>query len=103
MPSSGVDIHPPHGIRVGPLTPAFLSAAIACFTVPALQLSASLAVGIPVDLRDTITGLDDRNTALLITAIRHAAGRRPETSGYPACSPRSGTHPERGAPAVGSD
>jgi hypothetical protein len=42
-----------------------------------LQLSASLAGGIPVDLRDTITGLDDRNTALLITAVRHAAGIRP--------------------------
>ena len=39
-----------------------------------LQLSASLAAGTPVSLRDTVTGLDDRNTALLITAIRHAAG-----------------------------
>ena len=42
-----------------------------------LQLSASLAGGIPVDLRDAVTGLDDRNTALLITAVRHAAGIRP--------------------------
>ena len=39
-----------------------------------LQLSASLAAGTPVSLRDTITGLDDRNTTLLITAIQHAAG-----------------------------
>ena len=39
-----------------------------------LQLSASLAGGTPISLRDTVTGLDDRNTALLITAIRHAAG-----------------------------
>jgi hypothetical protein len=41
-----------------------------------LQLSASLAGGIPVDLRDAVTGLDDRNTALIITAIQRAAGRR---------------------------
>ena len=39
-----------------------------------LQLAASLADGVPVDLRDTVTGLDDRNTALLLTAIRHATG-----------------------------
>jgi hypothetical protein len=39
-----------------------------------LQLSASLAGGIPVDLRDAVTGLDDRNTALLITAIQQASG-----------------------------
>ena len=42
-------------------------------------LSASLAGGIPVDLRDAATGLDDRR---LITAILHASGKRPETSGY---------------------
>ena len=42
-----------------------------------LQLSASLAAGTPVSLRDTITGLDNDNTALLITAIRHATGKRP--------------------------
>lgn len=41
-----------------------------------LQISASLAGGIPVDLRDAVTGLDDRNTALLITAIQRATGRR---------------------------
>jgi hypothetical protein len=45
-----------------------------------LQLSASLADGIPVDLRDTVTGLDDRNTTLLLTAIRHATGKRPGNS-----------------------
>jgi hypothetical protein len=45
-----------------------------------LLLSASLADGIPVDLRDTVTGLDDRNTALLLTAIRHATGKRPGNS-----------------------
>jgi hypothetical protein len=46
-----------------------------------LQLSASLAAGIPADLRDAVTGLDDRNTALLVTAIRHASGRRPGHNG----------------------
>ncbi|HEY5988323.1 MAG TPA: hypothetical protein VIV12_18385, partial [Streptosporangiaceae bacterium] len=47
-----------------------------------LMLSASLAAGIPADLRDTVTGLDDRNIQHLITAIRHASGKRPENSGY---------------------
>jgi hypothetical protein len=42
-----------------------------------LQLAASIAAGTPVDLRDTITSLDDRNLGLLLTAIRHAAGHRP--------------------------
>ena len=42
-----------------------------------LQLSASLAVGIPVDLRDAATGLDDANIARLLTAIRHTSGKRP--------------------------
>ena len=46
-----------------------------------LQLSASLAVGIPVDLRDTVTGLDDANISRLLTAIRHAAGKRPWPAG----------------------
>ena len=47
-----------------------------------LRLSASLAADIPVDLSDAVTGLDDRNTALLLTAIRHATGKRPENSGH---------------------
>jgi hypothetical protein len=47
-----------------------------------LQLSASLADGIPVSLRDTVTGLDDRNTALLVTAIWHATGKQPEPRGH---------------------
>ena len=45
-----------------------------------LQLSASLAAGIQVDLRDSITGLDDDNAALLITAILHATGNRPKNN-----------------------
>jgi hypothetical protein len=41
-----------------------------------LLLSASLAADIPVDLRDTVTGLDHDhdNTSQLFIAIRHAAG-----------------------------
>ena len=42
-----------------------------------LKLSASLAAGTPVSLRDAVTGLDDHNTARLVTAIRHASGKRP--------------------------
>ena len=44
-----------------------------------LQLSASLAVGIPVSLRDTVTGLDNDNTARLLAAIRPATGNNPRT------------------------
>ena len=47
-----------------------------------LQLSSSLAGGIPVDLRDAVTGLDNANIARLVTAILHASGKRPENSGY---------------------
>jgi hypothetical protein len=43
-----------------------------------LKLTASLADGIPVDLQDTLTGIDDRNIQLLITAILHASGKQPE-------------------------
>jgi hypothetical protein len=42
-----------------------------------LMLSASLACGIPVDLRDAATGLDDRNIQRLVTAILHASGNAP--------------------------
>jgi hypothetical protein len=44
-----------------------------------LKLSSSLAGGIPVDLRDAVTGLDDGNIDRLVTAILHAAGNRPLT------------------------
>lgn len=47
-----------------------------------LQLAASLAGGIPVDLRDAVTSLDDSNVARLVTAILHGSGKRPENSGY---------------------
>jgi hypothetical protein len=42
-----------------------------------LRLAASLAAGLPVDLRDTLTGLDDRNLALAISTFMHASGQRP--------------------------
>jgi hypothetical protein len=47
-----------------------------------LQLSASLAVGTPVSLRDTVASLDHDNTARLLAAIRHATGKRPEDGEY---------------------
>ena len=47
-----------------------------------LELSSSLAGGIPVDLRDAVTGLDDGNIARLVTAIHHASGKRRENSRY---------------------
>jgi len=43
-----------------------------------LRLAASIAGGIPVSLRDTLTGIDRRNIELVITAVLHAWGQRPE-------------------------
>ena len=45
-----------------------------------LKITASLADGIPVDLQDTLTGLDDDNIARLVTAILHASGKKPGTA-----------------------
>jgi ADP-ribose pyrophosphatase YjhB (NUDIX family) len=42
-----------------------------------LRIAGSLAEGIPVDLRDAITGLDTINTGLVARAVCHAAGHRP--------------------------
>jgi len=42
-----------------------------------LRLAASLAGGIPVNLRDALTGIDDHNINLVITAVMHASGHRP--------------------------
>ena len=42
-----------------------------------LRLAASLAAGIPVNLRDALTGIDDRNIQLVIKAVLHASGQRP--------------------------
>jgi len=44
---------------------------------PAPQAVSGLAHGIPVDLPDAATGLDDRNIQRLVTAILHASGKRP--------------------------
>ena len=41
-----------------------------------LRLTASLAEGIPVDLRDALTGLDNRNVELVSHAVKHATGHR---------------------------
>jgi hypothetical protein len=41
-----------------------------------LCLTASLAEGIPVDLREALTGIDEHNLGLLIDAMRHATGQR---------------------------
>lgn len=40
------------------------------------RLAASLAAGIPVDLGDAVTGLDQHNIQRLVTAICRAAGQR---------------------------
>ena len=42
-----------------------------------LRLAASLAAGIPVSLRDALTGIDGRGTQLVIQAVLHASGHRP--------------------------
>jgi hypothetical protein len=44
-----------------------------------LRLAASLAEGIPVNLRDAVTGLDTCNIDILTKAVLHASGHRPST------------------------
>jgi ABC-type branched-subunit amino acid transport system ATPase component len=41
-----------------------------------LQLAASLAGQAPVVLGDAVTGLDDHNIQVLVSAVLHASGRR---------------------------
>lgn len=41
-----------------------------------LRLAASPAVGIPVDLRAALTGLDGHNAELVAHAVKHATGHR---------------------------
>jgi hypothetical protein len=41
-----------------------------------LQITARLADGIPVDLRDAATGLDGRNARLVADAVLRASGHR---------------------------
>lgn len=42
-----------------------------------LRIAASLAEGIPVDLRDALSGLDAISSALVAQAISHTAGHQP--------------------------
>ena len=42
-----------------------------------LRLAASLADGIPVDLRDAFTAMDTANVDRAVRAMLHASGRRP--------------------------
>ena len=41
-----------------------------------LRLAASLAAGIPVDLRDALTSLDSHNTELVSHTVKQATGHR---------------------------
>jgi hypothetical protein len=43
-----------------------------------LRLAASIAAGIPVDLNDALSGLDQTSISLIVCAIRHANGQRPD-------------------------
>jgi hypothetical protein len=45
-----------------------------------LRIAASIADGIPVDLRDALTGLDNGNAHLFVRALLHATGLRPSIS-----------------------
>lgn len=48
-----------------------------------LRLAASIAAGIPVDLNDTLCGLDPDSISLVVRAVRHANGQRPaDQSGF---------------------
>ena len=41
-----------------------------------LRIAASIAEGVPVDLREAVTGLDASNIVLVAEAVLHAAGHR---------------------------
>jgi hypothetical protein len=41
-----------------------------------LRIAASIAGGVPVDLREAVTGLDADNAVLAAAAVLHAAGHR---------------------------
>ena len=43
-----------------------------------LRLAASIAAGIPVDLNDALSGLDQASIGLVVQAVRHANGQRPD-------------------------
>ena len=41
-----------------------------------LRIAASIAGGVPVDLREAVTGLDENNAVLAAAAVLQAAGHR---------------------------
>ena len=41
-----------------------------------LRIAASIAEGVPVDLREAVSGVDDVNVVLAARAVLHAAGHR---------------------------
>ncbi len=41
-----------------------------------LRIAASIAEGVPVDLREAVTGLDEGNAVLAAVAVLHAAGHQ---------------------------
>ena len=42
-----------------------------------LRLAASIAAGIPVNLNEALSGLDQASISLVVRAVRHANGQRP--------------------------
>jgi hypothetical protein len=57
---------------------ALASGALACSAGErrVLQIAVSLAAGVPVDLREAVTGVDVGNAVLAAAAVLHAAGHR---------------------------
>ena len=47
-----------------------------------LRLAASIAAGIPVNLNDVLAGLDQTRISLIVTAVRHANGQRPDHTAF---------------------
>jgi hypothetical protein len=41
-----------------------------------LAVAASIGAGVPVDLREALTGLDTANVGLVVTAVARAGGHR---------------------------
>jgi hypothetical protein len=48
-----------------------------------LRITASIGGGIPVDLEDSLTGIDEHNVQLLLRAVLHASGRPLSDHGLP--------------------
>jgi hypothetical protein len=43
-----------------------------------LRITASIGGGIPVNLQDSLTGIDEHNVQLILRAVLHASGRHPK-------------------------